>query len=68
MNGEKVYQAEEFDPWVRHDRVFIEAVRSCDAGAVPNDYDDGLKTGGPILAAIESTREGGKTIDVAPPV
>lgn len=67
INGEHI-RTEEFDPWAGHDRVFIEAVRSCDAGAVPNDYDDGLKTVGPILAAIESTREGGKTIDVAPPV
>ena len=65
MNGEKVYQAEEFDPWFEQDRVFIEAVRSGDGNAILNDYHDGLSSLAPVLAGWESARRGGECLDVA---
>ncbi len=65
MNGEKVYQAEEFDPWFEQDRIFIEAVRNNDGSAILNDYHDGLFSLGPVLAGRESARRHGECMDVA---
>ena len=65
MNGEKVYQGEEFDPWFEQDRVFIEAVRSGDGSAILNDYHDGLFSLAPVLAGWESARRAGECLDVA---
>jgi predicted dehydrogenase len=65
VNGEKVYQAEQFDPWFEQDRIFIEAVRSGDGGAILNDYHDGLSSLAPVLAGWESARRGGDCLDVA---
>ena len=59
-----MYRAEEFDPWFEQDRIFIEAVRSGDGSGILNDYNDGLKSLAPVLAAWESSRRGGECIDV----
>jgi predicted dehydrogenase len=63
LNGEHV-ETEEFDPWAEHDRVFVEAVQSGDDSQLRNDYSDGLKTIGPVLAAMESNRRGGQSIEM----
>lgn len=65
MNGEKVYEAEEYNPWFELDRRFCEAVRSGDGSGLLNDYHDGLKSLAPVLAGWESARRGGAPIDVA---
>ncbi|MBI4531344.1 MAG: Gfo/Idh/MocA family oxidoreductase, partial [Candidatus Latescibacteria bacterium] len=65
VNGEIVYQAEEFDPWFEQDRIFIEAVRSGDGSAILNDYHDGLFSLAPVLAGWESARCNGECRDVA---
>lgn len=64
MNGERVYTAEEYNPWFELDRRFIEAVRKGDDSDLLNDYRDGLLSLGPVLAAWESTRRKGEMIDV----
>jgi predicted dehydrogenase len=64
MNGETVFQAEEFNPWFELDRIFCEAVRSGDGKALLNDYHDGLYSLAPILAGWESARRGGEPIDI----
>lgn len=64
VNGEKVYEGEEFNPWFELDRRFCEAVRSGDDSDMLNDYNDGLYSLGPILAAWESSRQGGQPINV----
>jgi len=64
VNGEKVYQAEEFDPWFEQDRIFVEAVRSGDGSGILNDYHDGLFSLAPVLAGWESARRQGELIDV----
>lgn len=64
LNGETVYQADDFDPWFEQDRVFIEAARSGDASGILNDYHDGLYSLAPVLAGWESARRGGELIDV----
>ncbi len=64
-NGEVVYKADEFDPWHEQDRVFIDAVQRNDSTAILNDYADGLKSLGPVLACWESAKRGGQMIDVA---
>ena len=65
MNGETVYEAEDFQPWRELDRVFIEAIRSGDDSQLLNDYHDGLKTLAPLLAAYDSASQGGgEVIDV----
>ena len=64
LNGEHV-ETEEFDPWAEHDRVFVEAVQAGDDSELRNDYSDGLKTVGPILAAMESNRRGGESIKMS---
>ncbi len=63
VNGE-LAGTETFDPWAEHDRVFIEAVRSGDPTAIRNDYRDGMQTIGPVLAAIQSGRDSGQTIEM----
>lgn len=63
VNGDEV-RTEDFDPWEAHDRVFMEAVRTGDRSAIRNDYADGLKTIGPLLAARESVLGGGVPIDM----
>ena len=65
MNGEVVYEAEEFQPWLELDRVFTTAIRTGDRGDMLNDFSDGLLTLAPLLAAWESARKGGVKIDVA---
>lgn len=65
MNGEKVFEAEEYNPWFELDRRFCEAVRSGDDSELLNDYHDGLKSLAPVLAGWESARRGGQPIDIA---
>lgn len=65
MNGENVYQGEEYDPWYELDRVFVESIRSGDAGELLNDYRDGLYSLAPVLAGWESARQGGQPVDIA---
>lgn len=65
LNGDTVYEAQDFDPWLEQDRAFIEAVRSGDGSALLNDYHDGLFTLAPVLAGWESSRRGGELMDVA---
>jgi hypothetical protein len=64
LNGEPV-ETEAFDPWAEHDRVFIEACQSGDTSQLRNDYEDGLGTIGPLLAAIESNRTCGHAIEMS---
>ena len=64
-NGQTVYRAEPFDPWLEQDRTFIEAVRSGDASTLLSDYHDGLYSLAPILAGWQSSRRNGDSIDVA---
>ena len=65
LNGETVYQAEDFDPWFEQTRVFIEAIRTGDGSGILNDYHDGLFTLAPVLAGWASSRRDGACIDVA---
>ena len=64
-----------YDPWYEQDRCFVEDVRDRKAGRSPqanaagarrlvNDYADGLRSLGPVLAAWDSARRGGEMIDV----
>ncbi|NLG48596.1 MAG: Gfo/Idh/MocA family oxidoreductase [Chloroflexi bacterium] len=62
VNGEWFLQGEPFDPWFEQDRLFIEAIRTGDAGLLRNDYHDGLYSLGPVLAGWESARRGGATL------
>lgn len=64
MNGDVVFQGEDFDPWFEQTRVFIDAVRTGDGGGILNDYHDGMFSLAPILAGWESSRRGGVPIDV----
>lgn len=64
VDGEVVYKAEEFDPWLAQDRAFIEAVRRGDGSGILNDYHDGLYSLAPVLAGWESARQDGEMIDV----
>ena len=64
MNGERVFTAEDFNPWFEGDRVFVEAIRTGDSSHILNDYPDGLYTLAPLLAGWESARCGGEPIDV----
>ena len=64
VNGESVYEAEEFNPWFELDRRFCEAVRSGDGSDLLNDYHDGLYSLAPVLAGWESAKRGGEPIDV----
>ena len=64
MNGERVFTAEDFNPWFEGDRVFVEAIRTGDGSGILNDYHDGLCTLAPLLAGWESARRDGKPVDV----
>jgi len=65
VNGERVFEGEEYNPWFELDRRFCEAVRSGDDSQLLNDYHDGLYSLAPILAAWESSRRGGQSVGVA---
>ena len=65
VDGEVVYEADDFDPWYEQDRVFIDAVQRNDGSGLLNDYADGLKSLAPVLACWESAHRGGRVIDVA---
>jgi myo-inositol 2-dehydrogenase/D-chiro-inositol 1-dehydrogenase len=65
VDGETVYEPEEFDPWFEQDRIFIEAVRTGNRTLILNDYADGLYSLAPVLAGWESARQGGQLLDVA---
>lgn len=64
LNGDLVYEGEEFDPWFEQSRVFIGAVQTENASEILNDYHDGLYSLAPVLAGWESARKGGETIEV----
>ena len=64
VNGETVYEQDEFDAWLEQDRTFIEAVRTGNRDLLLNDYHDGLYSLAPVLAGWESSRRGGECIDV----
>ncbi len=64
VDGETLYEANPYDPWLEQDRVFIEAVQSGDARALLSDYRDALYSLGPVLAAWDSARRGGQCVDV----
>ena len=64
-NGETIYEADEFDPWLEQDKTFIRAVQSGDASLLLSDYYDGLFSLAPILAGWESSRRGGECMDMA---
>lgn len=64
VNGETVYEGEEFDPWFEQDRTFIEAVRTGNPSKLMSDYHDGLLSLAPVLAGWESSRRNGECIDV----
>ena len=65
MDGERVYEGSEYNPWFELDRRFCEAVRSGDDGDLLNDYHDGLLSLAPVLAGWESAQRGGEPIDIA---
>ena len=64
-NGKVVYEADEFDPWLKQDQTFIRAVQSGDTSLLLSDYYDGLFSLAPILAGWESSRRGGECMDMA---
>lgn len=64
MDGRTVYRAQDCNPWFELDRRFCEAVRTGDGGRLLNDYHDGLATLAPVLAGLESVKQGGAPIDV----
>lgn len=64
VDGAVVFRGETFDPWFEQDRIFIQAVRSGDDGAILNDYHDGLFSLAPVLAGWESSRRNGERIHV----
>ena len=64
VNGERVFEGQEYNPWFELDHLFCEAVRSGDGSQLLNDYHDGLYSLGPVLAAWESSRQGGQPLDV----
>ena len=65
VNNEVVYQADEFDPWLEQDSVFIRAVQTGDASLLRSDYHDGLFSLAPVLAGWHSARRTGECVDVA---
>ena len=65
VNGEVLYEADEFDPWLEQDKTFIRAVQSGDTSLLLSDYYDGLFSLAPILAGWESSRRGGECMDMA---
>lgn len=64
-NGKVFYEADEFDPWLKQDKIFIRAVQSGNPSLLLNDYHDGLFSLAPILAGWESSRRGGECMDMA---
>ena len=64
VNGEKVFEGEDFNPWFELDRRFCEAVRTGDDSDLLNDYHDGLYSLAPVLAGWESQKRGGEPVDV----
>ena len=64
VNGETIYQADEFDPWLEQDKTFIRAVQAGDASLLQSDYHDGLFSLAPVLAGWESARRQGACIDI----
>jgi len=65
LDGERVYEGTDYNPWFELDRRFCEAVRSGDGSELLNDYHDGLNSLAPVLAGWESAKRGGEPIDVA---
>tara|TARA_B100000029_G_scaffold516797_2_gene634463 strand:- start:55578 stop:56585 length:1008 start_codon:yes stop_codon:yes gene_type:complete len=64
INNKIVYEAEQFDPWLAQDTVFIEAVRSNKPEILLSNYQDGLQSLAPILAGWESARQNGICLDI----
>ena len=64
VDGETIYEADAFDPWLEQDRVFIEAVQKGDARGLMSDYRDALYSLGPVLAAWDSARRGGLLVEL----
>ncbi|MDE0314163.1 MAG: Gfo/Idh/MocA family oxidoreductase [Candidatus Poribacteria bacterium] len=64
VNGEEIFQAEEFNPWLEQDKTFIRAVQTGDASILQSDYHDGLFSLAPVLAGWESARRNGECIDL----
>ncbi len=65
VNGETIYTAEPFDPWLEQTRCFIEAVRTHDPSLLLSDYHDGLDSLAPVLAGWESSKQGGIPITLS---
>ena len=65
VNGDVLYKADEFDPWLEQDKTFIRAVQMGDASLLHSDYHDGLFSLAPVLAGWESAGRNGECIDVA---
>ena len=65
MNGERVFEGQDYNPWFELDRRFCEAVRSGDGSDILTDYHDGLYSLAPVLAGWESAKRGGEPIDIA---
>ena len=65
VNGETIYTAEPFDPWLEQTRCFIEAVRTHDPSLLLSDYHDGLYSLAPVLAGWESSKQGGIPITLS---
>ena len=64
MNGERVFEGKDYNPWYELDRRFAEAVLRRDDSELLNDYHDGLYSLAPILAGWESAKRGGEVIDI----
>ena len=64
VNGETIYHADEFDPWLEQDSTFIRAVQTGDGSILQSDYHDGLFSLAPVLAGWESARCQGACIDI----
>ena len=64
VNGDVLYKADEFDPWLEQDKTFICAVQTGDANLLHSDYHDGLFSLAPVLAGWESARRNGECMDV----
>ena len=65
VNGDVLYKADEFDPWLAQDKTFIRAVQTGDASLLHSDYHDGLFSLAPVLAGWESARRNGECMDIA---
>lgn len=65
VNGDVLYKADEFDPWLEQDKTFIRAVQTGEANLLHSDYHDGLFSLAPVLAGWESARRNGECINVA---